>query len=106
MSLPQRFPICLLCFRLRCAMLPLFQRSQLSIPTLPIVLPESIGHTTFGSPVYQAIQRPLIHLSITMVCTVGAVRVRGYSREHIDAGTGSRWSAVSDAGVSKVLEQS
>ena len=96
--LPIRFPCCRL---LRVVRL-FFQRSTIVIPTLPIVPPESVVHSAIGSPVCQAIQRPLIHLS-TVFCAVGVVCVRGYSGEHIDAGIRS---AVIAAGVPEVLEQS
>ena len=79
-----------------------FQRSRLVIPALPIVPSESIERSAIGSPICQAIQRRLPHLS-TVFCAVGAVRVRGYSREYIDADTRS---AVIAAGVPEVLEQS
>ena len=86
------------------AMLTVLQCFQLCILTLPIIRSGSVEHTTIGSPVYQVIQRPFIHLSI-MICSVDVVRMRRYSRKHIDADTGARWSAVSAGDVLNVFDQ-
>ena len=77
----------------------------LCIAMLLIIRPESIEHTTIGSPVYQAIKRPLTRFAI-MTYSVNVVRSRRYNRKHIDAGTGPRWSVVSACDALIVFEHS